>query len=220
MVDSPGRGWYNQGKRGAAGASAAAQPRQVLSLEIWPLPMPGGGYFFFVTLITPKITTASRFSNARVSRTVTLSPPMYGGQAVPLPPDMDIAHFSGRVNGGDQWNPHFLQGFQHILRCSFAESAIIMKSRQGGRTHEILEDERGRKRLYHPQQPGRAPAPGGHSPNRPDAVPQAHVHRGRRADGGGGGGPGRRLQDAVLQLRRKRGGDVRQRGPVHLPLRL
>ena len=43
-----------------------------------------GGYFFFVMLITPKITTANRLSNIKVSCTVMLSPPFVGGQAVPL----------------------------------------------------------------------------------------------------------------------------------------
>ena len=46
--------------------------------------MTGGGYFFFVMLITPKITTANRLSNIKVSCTVMLSPPFVGGQAVPL----------------------------------------------------------------------------------------------------------------------------------------
>nr|DAR34162.1 MAG TPA: hypothetical protein [Caudoviricetes sp.] len=34
-----------------------------------------GGYFFFVMLITPKITTAIKFNNKIVSLMLTLSPP-------------------------------------------------------------------------------------------------------------------------------------------------
>lgn len=51
------------------------QPLQVYSLKIDRFRACGGGYFF-VMLITPKITTANRLSNPIISSTVICSPPL------------------------------------------------------------------------------------------------------------------------------------------------
>lgn len=72
--------------RGATRLHGFGSPPTSFKLEKWPFRVGWGGYFFFVTLITPKTTTANRFSKESVSKTVMLSPPrMYvGGFAVPL----------------------------------------------------------------------------------------------------------------------------------------
>ena len=57
--------------------------------------------------------------------------------------------------------------------------------------------------------------------HRPNRLPPAPVHR-RRRPNGRGHAPRQAcgLPDAVFQLRRLRRRDVRQRRPLHLPLRL
>lgn len=62
------------GKRDATAATVTAQPQRDLeSVDMAASYCVGGGYFF--ALSTPKITTANRFSNAKISNSVMLSPP-------------------------------------------------------------------------------------------------------------------------------------------------
>ena len=51
----------------------------------------GAGYFFFVTLITPKITTANRLSKVSTSNTVMLSPPFLK-EVEPFPSRLTLSY--------------------------------------------------------------------------------------------------------------------------------
>ena len=95
-----------------------------------------------------------------------------------------------------------------------------MAGRGEEQRHGILEDERRGQRLYRGGRPAERRAGPPLAGVSPHPVSAASVHRGRRPHGGEAACLRRRLSDAVLQLRRLHGGDVRQRRPLHLPLRL
>ena len=49
------------------------------------VPLAGGGYFFCIVLMMPKVTTAISVRSSSISDTVILSPPFFVKEDQPLP---------------------------------------------------------------------------------------------------------------------------------------